>query len=376
MASEEHLAIFHRGIDAWNDWRVKNPSVEPDLKGLVLVGKELTNLNLSRVHLDGAVFKDVYCFGTQMAFATLNKADFDNVTFSQVDLSSAMMNAIKAHLVVFHGSNLTRAQLQNSLFSPDVRRVAPKQNAVFRRSNLSNAILANSDLKEAWFSMVDLRGTDLANCQLQNSTFSDVIVDAKTRLQRATVARCTIARYTLECLEDYGGLTKGDRMLMEIKDDVATLRQSYSGPWQIIHVAALLLFSAPYLWFVAQRWSEIQFDTQPAVGVGTMIPLWEALGRYIYNGGLSWRDGWALSWLAFGTFLFSLAYNVVRAVLLGKTMSLELQERISGLPPMFTLRGNKVWHPLYLVATWGFWINLIMVLLHTAHFMSLGVRVR
>ncbi len=45
---------------------------------------------------------------------------------------------------------------------------------------------------------------------------------------------------------NYGGLTQGDRMEMEIEDGVALLRASYSGFLQWLHLFALATFLFPY----------------------------------------------------------------------------------------------------------------------------------
>jgi hypothetical protein len=31
MANPEHLEILKQGVEAWNEWREKNPDIEPDL---------------------------------------------------------------------------------------------------------------------------------------------------------------------------------------------------------------------------------------------------------------------------------------------------------------------------------------------------------
>ena len=38
MADEEQLKILRQGVDAWNEWREKNPELRPDLHGTNLAG--------------------------------------------------------------------------------------------------------------------------------------------------------------------------------------------------------------------------------------------------------------------------------------------------------------------------------------------------
>lgn len=193
----------------------------------------------------------------------------------------------------------------------------------------------------------------------------NVKVDRGTKFSSVKkVSGCQIDRFTLECLgEEYGGLTRGQRMQMKIIDDVVTLRSQYSGFWQWIHVCALLAFAAPYLWFLAQQWSEIRFNPPASEG----LRLWEAFARYVVNGGVGWREGWSPSWVL-GLFTFSLLYNVLRGALLWKTKTLEMEELARGLPVKFSLMES--WWGFWLKAAGiGFGFNVLVVILHTAHFM-------
>jgi len=47
MANEEHLQIIRQGVEAWNDWRSKNPQLRPNLNGSDLSGANLSGANRS-----------------------------------------------------------------------------------------------------------------------------------------------------------------------------------------------------------------------------------------------------------------------------------------------------------------------------------------
>jgi TIR domain/Pentapeptide repeats (8 copies) len=51
MANEEHIEIIREGVEAWNEWREKNPETLPDL-----INADLINADLSRARLSGANF--------------------------------------------------------------------------------------------------------------------------------------------------------------------------------------------------------------------------------------------------------------------------------------------------------------------------------
>ncbi len=54
MANEEYLKILKQGVEAWNEWREKNPQITPDLTGANLNKADLTEANLYKANLTGA----------------------------------------------------------------------------------------------------------------------------------------------------------------------------------------------------------------------------------------------------------------------------------------------------------------------------------
>ena len=65
------------------------------------------------------------------------------------------------------------------------------------------------------------------------------------------------------------------------------------------------------------------------------MPLWQALWRFVFSGGIDWQTSATLHW-SFFIFLFALTYNGLRVVLLVKTKNLELTQESSGLPARFS----------------------------------------
>lgn len=51
MANDEHLALLKRGVGFWNEWKVRNPNVQPDLRGADLRGANLRSADLSGANL-------------------------------------------------------------------------------------------------------------------------------------------------------------------------------------------------------------------------------------------------------------------------------------------------------------------------------------
>ena len=81
MADAAHVEVIRQGVEAWNDWRMKEPSIEPDL-GCT---------DLERAFLSGAI---------------LNKANLRRADLIEADLSGAHLSWAD-----LRGANLSRANL-------------------------------------------------------------------------------------------------------------------------------------------------------------------------------------------------------------------------------------------------------------------------
>ena len=55
MANEEHFKILNQGVEAWNEWREKNPQRTPDLSGANLIMANLSGADLCEADLNKAV---------------------------------------------------------------------------------------------------------------------------------------------------------------------------------------------------------------------------------------------------------------------------------------------------------------------------------
>jgi Pentapeptide repeats (8 copies) len=94
VANPEHLELLRQGVDAWNAWRVKEPSVRPDLSWE----------NLRLAHLNGANF----------AGANLGETDLSMAHLSGADLSRANLGGARLSLADLSGANLTGANLSGA----------------------------------------------------------------------------------------------------------------------------------------------------------------------------------------------------------------------------------------------------------------------
>jgi Pentapeptide repeats (8 copies) len=126
MADQSHLDILKEGVEAWNEWRERNPSIDPDLSGA----------NLSRAYLYGAsplmaALSEDSRYGVNLSATTLNAADLTEAWLIDANLFGAAL----------FRANLSRAALSEA--------------------NLSDADLTRSALVET-----NLTGTTLTACHI------------------------------------------------------------------------------------------------------------------------------------------------------------------------------------------------------------------
>ncbi len=337
----------------------------------------------------------------------------DVVTFGLLGLKDARIERGYFHRSLFHKRAVfaqsvfeNTAQFNDTQFlaAPDFRDARCGWGTTFARANMAGADFQNADLNYAKFDLAVLYSADFSHARLIRASLQGAELDYATKFTGAATEEMRIDRYALESLENYGGLTVGARMKMDIHDDVATLRSEYSGFLGAMHLLALIGFVFPYAWFVTVQWGRASF---PGGAVEASIPLWEALLRFIYNGGQDWQAGWAFH-PSFVLFCIALSYNAVRAILLKKTKELEMREATSGLPAPFSLqealwRRKKSdeeeeqvreedrkqsfaawlvdgilgvrWLLVYQISRIGFYVYLVVVLGNLIHFLTMRVPV-
>ena len=104
MANEEHLAKLKEGVEAWNEWRKKNPDLQPDLQGAHLSQAQLQGINLSRAQLQKANLSEA-----QLQKANLYSAQLQNAILGRTWLQGANLSGAQ-----LQGANLYSAQLQGA----------------------------------------------------------------------------------------------------------------------------------------------------------------------------------------------------------------------------------------------------------------------
>ncbi len=121
MANKQHLKILRQGLEAWNEWRRKNPGIKPDLRLADLRSADLFQANLSGANLSGANFNsarlgladlhDADLSGARLVLADLHEADFSRANLSGADLSLAVLFDAE-----FGGADLSEATVGGTIF--------------------------------------------------------------------------------------------------------------------------------------------------------------------------------------------------------------------------------------------------------------------
>jgi hypothetical protein len=81
MANPEYVKRLTQSVDAWNDWRKRNPEVRPNLSESNLSSADLSGADLSRADLSGADLSEA-----DLIRANFHTARLGYTTFAGVDL--------------------------------------------------------------------------------------------------------------------------------------------------------------------------------------------------------------------------------------------------------------------------------------------------
>jgi len=82
MANPLHFKIILQGVSVWNQWRLGNPSIEPDLRGANLAGLNLSEVDFLYTSLNAADLNS-----TDLRESIFACADFTAANLSRADLS-------------------------------------------------------------------------------------------------------------------------------------------------------------------------------------------------------------------------------------------------------------------------------------------------
>ena len=105
MANEEHLKILKQGVEAWNEWREKNPQRTPDLSKANLIESDLNGANLY-----GADLSKANLYGANPTGANLTGANLIEANLTGANLTGANLTGANLYGAELTGADLTGAQ--------------------------------------------------------------------------------------------------------------------------------------------------------------------------------------------------------------------------------------------------------------------------
>ncbi|MBV8104986.1 MAG: pentapeptide repeat-containing protein [Hyphomicrobiales bacterium] len=171
MANPEHLELLRQGAHAWNAWRVKEPSIVPDLTKADLRRANLSAAYLSKANLMGANLRRANLDGTDLSAAYLSKANLQTAILRRANLDGADLAGADLFGAVLASANLVGANLHwSNLFGADLK------GADLRRANLGGANLTMANLLGANLGGADLIQTQLVETNLIDATLTNCCI--------------------------------------------------------------------------------------------------------------------------------------------------------------------------------------------------------
>jgi uncharacterized protein YjbI with pentapeptide repeats len=308
----DYVEILRQGVDQWNAWREKNPTIKP-----VVVGGTI-DMDLTKVDLRGAKIVDVDFSNARLSSADFSGSTISRCRFEHADLSGADLSCIECAQTSFKGSNLARCLLSGSLFSncsfnhatgegititpfnqqPGVvaNVFASDRFAEFRKCDFGGVefphILAEAKIKKctfcgarlstADFRKSDIRGCDFSSAQLEHAEFTEATV-SKSNFREAVMPKASFRKASLRDVDFRGAscslhtdfamahftkvrmehadlaeaqlptILKADQVRgLVLGSDLIYLKRSFTGFRRWLHLGALLVFAAPYAIYIVR----------------------------------------------------------------------------------------------------------------------------
>jgi len=171
MANSEHLELLRQGVDVWNAWRTKEPSITP-----VLIGANLGEANLNEAFLKGANLSEAFLSGAYLRHAILSGANLSEAFLGAANLDGASLN----------GANLIEANLRGASLNG-----ARLVDANLTKADLTGAVLVDANLEHA----------DLTGCRVYGVSAWNVNLSKRTKQQDLIITRADEPTVTTDYLE-------------------------------------------------------------------------------------------------------------------------------------------------------------------------------
>ena len=178
MANQEHLATLNQGVAVWNQWKEKNPEVQPDLRGASLIEANLRGINLKEASLIEANLRGVNLRGANLRGADLARANLGNANLRGAELSNTNLKGAKLGNANLRGASLSYANLRGASLSYTSLKYTYLIETDFSKADLSNADLSNADLRGASLRKANLFSSRTVNTNFSHASLTGACIEA------------------------------------------------------------------------------------------------------------------------------------------------------------------------------------------------------
>lgn len=208
MANEQQLTLLKKGVDAWNEWRINNPEIQPDLSDAKLNGEDLGGVNFMEANLRFCDLSGANLMGASLRFSDLNQANLSEAYLSNTDFFEANLCEASLREAYLFEANLSRVNLNGAdlqgiyLGQADLSGThaieANLSDADLRGAYLIGTNLSDANLRRANLSGADLQAADLRRANLEGANLVGARL-LKTNFEDANLTGCSI--YGISCWE-------------------------------------------------------------------------------------------------------------------------------------------------------------------------------
>jgi uncharacterized protein YjbI with pentapeptide repeats len=109
--NREHVEKLVKNAPAWNQWRIDNPTIIPDLYKAILYGANLSGADLRNANLGGALLYVADVRGADLHGAYLCYADLRSANLTDANLCKADLRGADLRDANLYGANLSKTVL-------------------------------------------------------------------------------------------------------------------------------------------------------------------------------------------------------------------------------------------------------------------------
>lgn len=313
MPSQNHFEKLREGVEHWNAWREEYPDITPLLTGENLDGANLSGVKLSGAKITKARFCRTNLTGADLSYAIISQTQFDNADLSNAIFHETECTKGSFKHAILTGCSLDGSRFANSQFAgavgdkveaktsikqgsrnlpigvlpPDkrphftkcdfnsARLVHSEFEAVFQKCGFCNAELQSASFSDSKVSKCDFSEAKLPNVHffdskliksnfhgaiLRGATFQGTSLnsidlrgaqfDINTKFGNARFKGVLVNRDDATSIQNKLKPEQIEGLLMG--SDLDRLKRDFTGFKRWLHLAAILLFIAPYLLYLVR----------------------------------------------------------------------------------------------------------------------------